>query len=366
MDVVEILKRLIEFKSITPNDDGALDFIQNELSNFDAIRVDKNGIKNLFLYKKFTDGVHLCFAGHIDVVPPGDGWESDPFSPVQKDDYIYGRGTQDMKGGLAAIISALKSIKEFNGTLSFLITSDEEGDAKYGTVEVLEYLKQNSLLPDYVILAEPTCEYRFGDTIKIGRRGSINGVLELYGIQGHAAYPEKSQNPIDLIAPILPNIAGAYLDSGDEFFYPSRFVITDIRAGMGVSNVTPAKLKMMFNVRNSTQTTKKDIVAFLENHFKGLKYEYEMKESAKPFITKKDSKVVEILRDSIKEEIGEYPKFSTSGGTSDARFFNEFNVESVEFGVINDRIHSSNERVLIDELFALESIFKRVIKSNKW
>ena len=259
MNVIELFEELLTFKSITPNDDGALDFIEEYLSDFEAIRIDKEDTKNLFLYKKFGEGEHLCFAGHIDVVPPGDGWNSDPFTPTYKDGYIIARGAQDMKSGLAAFLQALKETKTFKGTLSVLITSDEEGDAEYGTVEVLKYLKKKEFLPDFTVVAEPTCERVFGDAIKIGRRGSINGVLEKIGEQGHAAYPEKTKNPIHKVAQVLPHIAGVKLDEGDEYFTPSRFIITDIRAGMEVTNVTPDKLKMMFNVRNSTKTTKEDI-----------------------------------------------------------------------------------------------------------
>jgi succinyl-diaminopimelate desuccinylase len=362
MSVIELFEKLLSFKSITPNDDGALDFIEEYLKDFEAIRVDKEDTKNLFLYKKFGEGEHLCFAGHIDVVPPGDGWHSDPFVPTRKGDYIYGRGAQDMKSGLSAFLQAVKETKNFNGTLSILITSDEEGDAEFGTVEVLNFLKKRDFLPDFAVVAEPTCERVFGDAIKIGRRGSINGVLEKIGEQGHAAYPEKTKNPIHIVSQVLPHIAGVKLDEGDEFFAPSRFIITDIRAGMEVTNVTPDKLKMMFNVRNSTKTTKEDIEKFIENYFKDMDYTLVLNQSAKPFVTDKNSKIVKKLAESIEDVLNQKPKLSTAGGTSDARFFGEYEIDTVEFGVVNDTIHQANERTSVEEVEKLYKVFKELIE----
>ena len=196
MDTIELFKKLIGTKSETPDDGGLLDFIEEYLLDFTAVRIDIEDVKNLFIYKRFGEGDHLCFAGHVDVVPAGNNWDTNPYEAVEKDGFIYGRGAQDMKGGLAAFIQAVKEAKSFNGTLSLLLTSDEEGEAINGTVKVLEYLKDKNMLPNAVVVAEPTCENHFGDAIKVGRRGSINGYLTLKGKQGHAAYPEKAINPI--------------------------------------------------------------------------------------------------------------------------------------------------------------------------
>ncbi len=363
MNVIDLFIKILSAPSVTPDDAGLMEFIEEYLSDFEALRVDEGGVKNLFLYKKFSEGEHLCFAGHIDVVPPGDGWRSEPFTPLIKDNKIYARGAQDMKSGVAAFLEAVKRAENFNGTLSILLTSDEEGEAKYGTKIMLEHLKDIGMLPDYAIVAEPTCEDRFGDAIKIGRRGSINGVLKLYGVQGHAAYPQKAKNPIDMIAPILPSIAGVNLDEGDDYFEPSRFVITDIRAGMEVTNVTPGVLKMMFNVRNSTKTDIEDIKAFIESKFKGLDYELQLSQSAKPFVTSPDSKVVKVLDNAIKDVCKGEAKHSTAGGTSDARFMAEYGIKTIEFGTRNDTIHAPNERVSIDEVEGLFDVFSQVIKS---
>lgn len=363
MDVIELFKFFINSKSETPDDGGLLDFIENYLTDFEAIRVDKEDVKNLFIYKKFSEGEHLCFAGHVDVVPAGSNWDTDPYEAVEKDGFIYGRGAQDMKSGLAAFTQAVKETKEFKGTLSLLLTSDEEGEAINGTVKLLEYLKDKDMLPDACVVAEPTCEDRFGDAIKIGRRGSINGYVTLKGKQGHAAYPQKAINPIHNISKVLGNMAGVDLDNGDEFFSPSKFVVTDIRSGMQVTNVTPNELKMMFNVRNNTKTTQKEVTLFVEEHFKGLDYELRLTQGSYPFKTDTDTKLVRNIDSAIESVTGSKPKHSTAGGTSDARFIAPLGVAVVEFGVKNDSIHSVNERTTRAEVESLCKVFKTLIES---
>lgn len=363
MSTIELFKYLVQLKSETPDDGGILDFLESYLNDFKAIRIDVEDVKNLFIYKKFGEGEHLCFAGHVDVVPAGGGWDSEPYEALERDGYIYGRGTQDMKSGVAAFVQAVKEAKDFKGTLSLLLTSDEEGDATYGTVEVLKYLKENSMLPDAVVVAEPTCEEVFGDAIKVGRRGSINGYVTLKGKQGHAAYPEKGINPINLIAPRLANMAGVDLDNGDEFFSPSKFVITDIRAGMQVTNVTPNELKMMFNVRNTTLTTQKEVREFVEKNLKGLDYELRLTQGSYPFRTDTDTKLVKNIDMSIEKVTGIKPKHSTAGGTSDARFIAPLGIDVIEFGVINDTIHAVNERTSIKEVENLYEVFKNLIET---
>ena len=265
MTIIELFQKLLRFKSLTPNDDGAFDFIEEYLgADWTCIKVDMEGVKNRFYYKKFNENPqHLCFAGHIDVVPTGEGWSVDPFAADVIDGVITARGSQDMKSGDAAFLYACKNAKNFDGTLSILLTSDEEGEGTYGTIKMLEHLKEIDMIPNYAVVAEPTCEVVFGDAIKVGRRGSINGYLTIQGKQGHAAYPEKGINPVHQIAPLLEKIAGYDLDNGDEYFAPSKLVITDIRAGMQVTNVTPNKLDLMFNVRNSTNTKKEDVEAYI-------------------------------------------------------------------------------------------------------
>lgn len=363
MNVLELFKFMIESKSETPDDGGLLDFIEGYLSDFKAIRIDVEGVKNLFIYKKFSEGEHLCFAGHVDVVPAGSGWDTNPYEAVERDGYIYGRGTQDMKSGVAAFTQAVKETKDFKGTLSLLLTSDEEGEGTYGTIEVVKYLQANSMLPDAAIVAEPTCESVFGDAIKVGRRGSINGYITIKGKQGHAAYPEKGINPIELIAPRLSSMAGVDLDNGDEFFAPSKFVITDIRAGMQVTNVTPNELKLMFNVRNTTLTSQKEIREFVAKNLDGLDYELKLTQGSYPFKTDTNTKLVRNIDNAIEKVTLIKPKHSTAGGTSDARHLAPLGVHVVEFGVINDTIHAVNERTTPKEVESLYEVFKNLIDS---
>jgi succinyl-diaminopimelate desuccinylase len=365
MKIIELFKYLVESKSETPYDGEILDYIENYLPDFKAVRIDVEDVKNLFIYKKFGDGDHLCFAGHVDVVPAGEGWNTNPYEAVEKDGFIYGRGTQDMKSGVAAFTQAVKEADSFNGTLSILLTSDEEGEATYGTVKVLEFLENNEMLPDAVVVAEPTCELDFGDAIKVGRRGSINGYITLKGKQGHAAYPQKSVNPIHKIAKILQNIAGVDLDNGDEFFSPSKFVVTDIRSGMEVTNVTPNELKMMFNVRNTTLTTQKEVTEFVAKNLDGLDYELRLTQGSYPFRTNMDTKLVKNIDSSIEKVTGIKPKYSTAGGTSDARFIAKFGVDVIEFGVKNDTIHAVNERTTVKEVEDLYKVFKDLISMWK-
>ncbi len=363
LNVIDFFLKILAVESITPNDGGLLSYIERYLSDFEATWINEGGVKNLFLTKKFGKGKHLCFAGHVDVVPAGDGWESNPFVPMIKGGYIYARGTQDMKSGVAAFVQAVRDMEEdFSGRLSLLLTSDEEGDGTYGTQIVLKHLKEIELLPDYCIIAEPTCEEQMGDAIKIGRRGSINGYLTLKGKQGHAAYPEKAINPIHNLAPILSELAGYNLDNGDENFAPSTLVITDIRAGMEVTNVTPNELKMMFNVRNSTNTTQETLRAFMQEKLDGLEYELELQQGSYPFVTNKTSFIVKELTEAIEEETGLNTKLSTAGGTSDGRHIAPYGIEVVEFGVINDRIHGLNERTSIKEVETLYNIFVNIVK----
>jgi len=365
LELIELFKYLINSKSETPDDGGILNFIEDYLEGFSATRVDVEDVKNLFIYKKFGEGEHLCFAGHVDVVPAGDGWESDPYVATQKDGYIYGRGTQDMKSGVAAFTQAVKNATTFKGTLSLLLTSDEEGDAINGTVKVLEYLKEKEMLPDVCVVAEPTCEEQFGDAIKVGRRGSINGYITLKGKQGHAAYPEKAINPIHQIAQVLGSMAGVDLDDGDEHFAPSKFVITDIRSGMQVTNVTPNELKMMFNVRNNTKTTQKEVREFVEKHLKGFDYELRLTQGSYPFKTDTDTKLVRNIDAAIEKVTNIAPKHSTAGGTSDARFIAAFGIDVIEFGVKNDTIHSVNERTTPEEVEGLYRVFATLIEDWK-
>lgn len=363
LDVIDLFLKILSMKSVTPDDGGILDFVESYLDDFDSYWFNEGGVKNLFLTKKFGEGRHLAFVGHVDVVPAGDNWQTNPFVPMIEDGYIYARGTQDMKSGVASMVCALRDIENFNGRLSLMLTSDEEGDGTFGIQYMLPELKKLHFLPDECIIAEPTCENVFGDTIKIGRRGSINGVLVLKGKQGHAAYPEKTINPINLIAPILTQLAGINLDDGDSDFNPTTMVVTDIRSGMEIHNVTPASLKIMFNLRNSTKTLKEDVKIFIEDKFSSLDYDLKLEQSSFPFVTNRESALVKKITKVISSVTNQEPKLSTAGGTSDGRHIAPYGVDVVEFGVINNRIHAVDERTTIKEVESLYKIFVEVLKT---
>ncbi|MCX2683150.1 succinyl-diaminopimelate desuccinylase [Campylobacter sp. MIT 21-1685] len=364
MNAKELFFQLLQFKSITPSDDGALNYIALELNDFEAFFIEKEGVKNLILTKIFRQtGEHLAFGGHIDVVSPGEGWQSDPFKPIEENGFIIARGAADMKSGVAAFLWAAKNSQFKGSRLSIIITSDEEGQALYGTKEALYWLKENQMLPDYALIAEPSCAKKLGDTIKIGRRGSINGKLIIYGKQGHVAYPEKCINPIHEFAPILKLLAGFDLDPGSAEFSPSKIVITDIQSGIGVSNVTPNQLTLLFNVRNSPDTNTEEIRNYIEKICYGLNYELTLNEASKPFLTNTNTKIVQKLNESVQKFTKIIPELNTKGGTSDARFFAEFGIQVAEFGVCNESIHAANEKVNLQDFDTLCLIFKDLIEN---
>ena len=350
MRVIELLCELLKFRSVTPKDDGCLEFIAKICEGWRAEFLEREGVKNLILTRKFGDGARVAFAGHVDVVPAGEGWDSDAFKPEFKDGYIYARGAQDMKSGVAAFICAC---------LEF---AREVETAIYGTQEMLKILAARGELPRFAIVAEPTCEERFGDTIKIGRRGSINGKILIKGKQGHAAYPEKCVNPAHLLAGVFSEIAGRDMDGGSEFFSPSKIVITDIRGGMEVCNVTPADVKIMFNVRNSNLTSAADVEGYLRETLSGLDYELTLKQSSKPFLTSADGVLARKLAAAVTSVCGARPRLNTKGGTSDARYLAAYGVEVAEFGVRNDTIHAVNERVSADEVEKLRDVFLKFLR----
>lgn len=377
-ECVKFLATLLTYPTITPQECGIYEPIKSLLTQagFECLHIDKDNTRNLFAHITLGDtssarvGEHFCFMGHIDVVPAGEDWSVEPFGAVVENGYIYGRGAQDMKAGVAAFTYALldfaKAAQSLTAPLmlSLLLTSDEEGEGTYGTAYALKELAKRNLLPTHAIVAEPTCSTALGDTIKNGRRGSINGVLEIVGKQGHAAYPSKCINPIEALGAHLGRLAGVELDFGDRDFAPTKLVITDIRGGLEVVNVTPSALKIMFNVRNSPSTSKESVQEYVESIMQavcaenaGISYILSLKQSAKPFVCKRDSRLIQELSASIQKVCSIAPECSTSGGTSDARFCQEFGIEAIEFGVCNDRIHSIDERVKITEVEQLYRVF---------
>lgn len=360
-DVISILKKLINYKSITPESNGIYEYIKSELNSYSVIEQNSNNVSNIFLYKKGR-GKHLCLAGHVDTVPVGgDNWKYSPFTAVEDSGYIYGRGAQDMKSGVASYIYALKELTKFNGTISLLLTSDEEGDALYGTKSMLELLEKKDMLPDYTIITEPCSEIEFGDIVKIGRRGSISGTITIYGKQGHVAYPNKCDNPVNSLAKILDKLANHSLDGGNVNYEPSKIVITDIRGGYEVTNVTPDEVKLMFNVRNNIQTNSEDIVNYIDSICNDMEYSLDIKVGSNPFITSRNDPFINKVCKIMKEVNNIEPKLETGGGTSDARFFAKYGIPTVEFGVLNDRIHAVDERVDIHSLKQLAKVICKLL-----
>lgn len=375
MDAKDLLCKMIDYETITPNECGIYKLLLSVLDSTSLnkaykthiLEQENHNVKNLFFMllpesasmNSLDSLTHICFAGHVDVVPPGEGWECNPFKSSIKDGYIYGRGAQDMKGGIAAFMCAIRDFlndAKSNIAISILLTSDEEGDGIYGTKIMLDSLKEQNLLPDFAIIAEPTSIHKTGDMIKHGRRGSINGTLHIQGKQGHVAYPQKCINPIELLGSKLGQLAGVNLDNGNSDFDSSKLVITDIRSGMEVVNVTPNDLKIMFNVRNSPLSNKDTITKYIADIMQEVPYTLNLTQSAKPFITDTNNEHIILLQEAIRLK-GIDSTLSTSGGTSDARFFGEFGVPCVELGVPNDRIHAINERVKCEDLQMLYEIF---------
>lgn len=379
---LHLLQTLITYPTITPKECGIYDRIleeftkiaQNQRLETIHIAQEEAGVKNCFFAIKPKDKpintlTHFCFAGHIDVVPTGDKWSFEPFSGVSENGYIHGRGAQDMKGGVSAFIRALTRVLESptfiesHFMFSILLTSDEEGDGIYGTRYMLEMLKNKSLLPQMCIVAEPTSQERTGDMLKIGRRGSMNGIIIIEGKQGHVAYPQKCINPIELLGSKLGLLAGIELDNGDAHFAPSKLVITDIRGGMEVVNVTPQNLKIMFNIRFSPLCSEEIARRYIDSVLGDMPYQLSIKVSSMPFITSQNSKLVKMLTQTVRDIAHINPELSTSGGVSDARFFAALGIDVIELGVPNDRIHSIDEKVRESDVIVLCDIFTHFLRS---
>lgn len=359
-----LAEALIACRSITPDDGGAMALIEERLARagFVCERIDHAGVRNLWA-RRGDRGPLVCFAGHVDVVPPGpiDDWTSPPFEPTERDGYLYGRGASDMKGPLAAMITAAERLAagDVPGSIALLVTSDEEGDAVDGTARVVEWLRARGESIDACIVGEPTSSGRFGDTIKNGRRGSLSGELRVFGVQCHIAYPERGRNPILQALPVLNELASIRWDEGNTDFPPTQFQISNIHAGTGAANVIPGVLEVSFNFRFSPESTAEDLQArvreLIEQH--GLEHELVWKPVAQPFATPRGP-LVDAVIDAVRAETGIVPELSTSGGTSDGRFVATLAGEVVEFGPTNDTIHKINERIRIADLGALSRIYE--------
>lgn len=363
-DAIGLLCELLELPSVTPEDAGCQDVIARRLSNagFHIEFMPFGNVRNLWACYG-SEGPRLCFAGHTDVVPPGDRdlWQSDPFTATVRDEHIYGRGVVDMKGGLAAMISAtetfLKSQPEIAGSIAFLITSDEEGDARNGTRQVMKTLVGRGENIDWCVIGEPSSSRFPGDTIRIGRRGSLNGTLVVRGIQGHVAYPELADNPVHRLAVILAELSTITWDSGDEYFPPTGFEVTSLQAGVDALNVIPSSATARFNFRhgssNSPASLRRRVEAVVSSHARDFDIQWDV--SGEPFLTQ-GGPFIDAVSGVIEQECGAAPDLSTAGGTSDGRFIASYGIDVIELGLVNATAHKVNENsslAHVDQLCAL-------------
>jgi succinyl-diaminopimelate desuccinylase len=322
-----------------------------------------------FWAKRGAGGPVFCFAGHTDVVPSGppDEWSSDPFQPVVRDGLLYGRGAADMKSGLAAMLTACESFiarhPNHRGTIAFLITSDEEGPSVDGTRRVVEVLKERNERIDWCLVGEPSSENILGDTIKIGRRGSLSGRLTVHGVQGHIANPQFADNPVHALAPALAELASRVWDHGNAHFQPTTFQVSNISAGTGAPNVIPGELRARFNLRFSTEQTVERLQAVVEEILKRhqVKYSLEWFISGYPFLTEPGA-LSQAASRAVHEQLKLEPKLSTGGGTSDGRFIAPLGAQVIELGVVNQTIHKVNECVRVSDIDALHRLYERTLE----
>ncbi|SCX87384.1 succinyldiaminopimelate desuccinylase [Nitrosospira sp. Nl5] len=369
-DTLSLAHALISRRSLTPFDDGCQEILIGRLEKigFNIERIRCGEVDNLWA-RRGTSAPLLCFAGHTDVVPTGpvDQWISDPFKPEIRDGRLYGRGAADMKGSLAAFITAIEAFvaahPDHGGSIALLATSDEEGIAVDGTVKVVEVLKARNELIDYCIVGEPTCVNDLGDTIKNGRRGSLSGTLTVKGIQGHIAYPHLAKNPIHLAAPAIAELAQTAWDDGDEYFPPTTWQISNISGGTGATNVIPGEVTILFNFRFSTASTVESLKARVHDilNRQGLEYDLQWEFSGKPYLTPQGS-LVKAVSSAIRTVTGIEPLLSTSGGTSDGRFIADICPQVVEMGPRNATIHKLNEYVEVKEMEQLPEIYRLTLE----
>lgn len=385
IDTIELAQALIKRPSVTPRDAGALDVLQEALEHlgFTCHRLpfgegeegDNARVDNLYA-RLGTEAPNFCFAGHTDVVPVGDpdGWSVDPFAAEIKDGTLYGRGASDMKGAIAAFVAAAARFLErergrLPGSISLLITGDEEGEAVNGTKKVLDWLADQDETLDMCLVGEPTNPRELGDMIKIGRRGSLNGYLTVHGTQGHTAYPHLADNPIHRLVHMLDALAAEPLDDGTEHFQPSNLQITTVDVGNPATNVIPAAARATFNVRFNDLHSGASLKAWLKETLntafaemgKGGRYELEIKVSGESFLTP-PGPLSDAIAKAVEAETGRKPELSTSGGTSDARFIKD-HCPVAEFGAIGQTMHKADERMAVADLVRLSRIYERVLET---
>lgn len=367
---LELASALVSRPSVSPADAGCQDLLIARLEplGFAVERLRFGEVDNFWATRRGGPGPVLCFAGHTDVVPPGplEQWRSDPFTPVVRDGMLYGRGAADMKSGLAAMVTAVEAFlagrPRFPGAIAFLITSDEEGPSVDGTRRVAEVLAARGERIDWCVVGEPSSQQRFGDTLRIGRRGSLSGRLTVHGVQGHVAYPDRADNPIHRFAPALVELSTRRWDAGSEHFQPTSFQVSNLSAGTGAPNVVPGELKARFNLRfcpvQSIEGLQHAVREILDRH--GLRYTLDWFVSALPYYSP-PGKLAAAASTLIEELTGRRPELSTGGGTSDGRFLAPLGAEVLELGVVNATIHMIDECCPLEDLESLHRIYHELM-----
>ena len=366
LDPLPLAQALIRCDSVTPADGGSQAVLADALERlgFTVHRLRYGEIENIFA-RRGTDGPHLCFAGHTDVVPVGAAnWRFDPFAATVRDGVLYGRGACDMKGAIAAFTAGVAQHLQAGGgkgSISYLITGDEEGPAVDGTVKVLEWMRQHDQIPDFCLVGEPTCPVKLGDMVKIGRRGSVNFKIEVHGTQGHVAYPQRADNPVHRLIRALAALTAAPVDAGTDWFEPSTLQLTNLDVGNLTTNVIPAAARAMLNIRFNDKHSGPSLIAWvratLAQHAE--RFDVDASISGESFVTK-PGPMVDILRNAIIAATGVEPKLDTGGGTSDARFIARY-CPVAEFGLVGATMHQTDERVPVAELRDLARIYHGVI-----
>jgi succinyl-diaminopimelate desuccinylase len=369
LPTLSLARDLIARRSVTPDDAGCQPLLAARLAplGFQCETLVSNGVTNLWA-RRGTARPLVCFAGHTDVVPTGpvDAWHSDPFAPTLRDGFLYGRGAADMKGSLAAFVTAIEDFLAARpdppGSIALLLTSDEEGPSVDGTVKVVERLAAAGEKIDYCVVGEPTSADNLGDMIKNGRRGTLSGTLTVNGVQGHVAYPQLARNPIHLVAPVIAELAAMQWDAGNDYFPPTTWQCSNIHAGTGANNVIPGTLVVQFNFRHSTASTRESLQqrfdAVLRKH--ALPCSVDWTGWGKPYLTPR-GKLADAASDAIHAVTGRRPELSCTGGTSDGRFIADICAEVIELGPVNATIHKLDERVRVDDLEPLSAIYRGIL-----
>ena len=367
---LELARELIARCSVTPHDADCQTLLAERLTGagFQCTSLPFGDVSNLWA-RRGKNAPLLAFVGHTDVVPPGplESWESPPFEPTIRDGYLYGRGAADMKSSIAAMVVATERFVSTNpdheGSIAFLITSDEEGPALEGTTKVIDLLDTRNERIDWCLVGEPSSVDTLGDMVKIGRRGSLSGELRVHGIQGHVAYPHQVDNPIHRFAPALTELATAVWDNGNESFPPTSFQVSNLNSGTGAANVVPGILSALFNFRYSTESSEADLIARVDSILKhhGLSYDLTWTSDGKPFLTR-SGELQAAVSDSIRELAGIDTACTTEGGTSDGRFVAPTGAQVVELGPVNRTIHKLNECVEVVALDQLARIYQRILE----